>query len=155
MISCSKTHDCKFLPVTVGVKPNSVENMHNRKHWIWLVLDITACEQLPPDANPNPTLNASSHYTTQRSYDSASHEQWCEQTLHTIWADCWAPRLAHAHFTFCHSKCAIEVHNVSWRFDMSNLTSGPISRATGKLARMATSCMCHNTSRRIIQMRVV
>ena len=65
-------------------------------------------------------LMASTHYKTQRLYDSASHEQSCKQTPHTTRADCWAPRLAHKHFTICHSKCAIEVHDQSWRFNMSN-----------------------------------
>ena len=65
-------------------------------------------------------LEASTHYTTRRSYDSASHEQSCEQTPHTTRADCWASRLAYAHFTICLSKCAIEVHDQSWRFNMPN-----------------------------------
>ena len=65
-------------------------------------------------------VNASTHYTTQQSYDSVAHEQSCEQTPHTTWADRWALWLAQAHFTFCHSKCAINVHDQSWRFNVSN-----------------------------------
>ena len=48
------------------------------------------------------------HRAFRTLYDSASHRQSCEQTPHTTQAECWAPRLAHAYFTFCHhSKCAI------------------------------------------------
>ena len=39
---------------------------------------------------------------------------------HTTRAERRNPWLAHAHFTFCHNKCATEVHNQTWRFNMSN-----------------------------------
>ena len=69
-------------------------------------------------------IKASLHYTTQQSYNSTSHEQSWEQTPHTTGAESWATKLAHAHFTFCHSKCVIEVHDQSWKFDISNPHDG-------------------------------
>ena len=74
-------------------------------------------------------LKASARCTTHRSYDPASHEQSCEQTRHTTQADSWAPRLAHAHFTFCHRKCAIEVQDSREDLTCQILTSGPTSQS--------------------------
>ena len=99
-------------------------------YWLFVFLSFVKQFLLPFLSR----LKASAHYMsnmTQQSYDYASHEQhdsaviWLCVSRAVIQADTtrverWAPRLAHAHFTFCHSKCTIEVHGQLWRFNMSN-----------------------------------
>ena len=97
-------------------------------------------------------LKASTFNTTQQSYDSASHEQSCKQTLHTMWVDRWAMRLAHAHWTFWLKVAQARRGSTTNREDLTcqifNWTHD------WKLARMVTSRMRHNTNHGVVQLWV-
>ena len=63
-------------------------------------------------------LKAPAHYMT-RDWMTLRLTSSHATDTHTTQAKCWVLRLAHALF-FYHSKCVIEVHNQSWRFDLPN-----------------------------------